>query len=102
MIRIIFLLLTIVIAYCLTALIRYLFKDLNVRFFNFIKRVGVPTQLLKYLSLSAMNLLLFFNLLNKISRSSIGFLMFQERSCLQTSHPKNQVCLSDQLVEYFF
>ena len=36
MIRIIFLLLTIVIAYGLTALIRYLFKDLNVRFFNFI------------------------------------------------------------------
>ena len=36
MIRIVFLLLTIAIAYGLTLLIRYLFKDLNIKFFNFI------------------------------------------------------------------
>ena len=36
MIRVIYLLLTIIIAYGLTVLIRYLFKDLNVKFFNFI------------------------------------------------------------------
>ena len=36
MIRVIFLLLTIVIAYSLTLLIQYLFKSLNVKFFNLI------------------------------------------------------------------
>ena len=45
-----------------------------VKLSSLINLVGTPIQSLKYLSLSFIKFLSFFNLLNKVSKSSIGFL----------------------------
>ena len=66
------------------------------------KRVGAPTQFLKYLSLSDINFLSFLSLLNRISKSSIGFFNVSGTKFPPNLPPQNPSLLHWSITESFF